>query len=185
MMLSYVFLISGWIAYFVIHSVLAASGIKQKYHFPGYRVAYVLVSVAGLLILLLYNGSIQSAHFFESRGFPRYISLMLTTFGVMIIQASFRKYSFRGFVGLTEEEPVLKTDGVLSYVRHPIYSGLILIIVGFFLFIPNLPTLISCLCMLIYIPVGMMLEERKLVATYGNAYEEYRNRVPALFPNFK
>jgi protein-S-isoprenylcysteine O-methyltransferase Ste14 len=184
-MASYVLLISGWIAYFAVHSLLAAPRIKQKFQFAGYRIAYVSISVVGLLILLLYNGSIPSAPFFESHGFPRYVSLVLTTFGVMIIQGSFRQYSFKGFVGLAQEEPVLKTDGILGYVRHPIYSGLILVIAGFFLFIPNLPTLISCLCMLVYIPIGMMLEERKLIAFYGTAYHEYRNKVPALFPKLK
>lgn len=184
-MQSYIMLISGWIAYLALHSLLAAPGIKKRYHFAGYRIMYVALSVVGLFALLLYNGSIESAHFFVSAGFPRYVSLMLTTFGVMIIQGSFRQYSFKGFVGLTEEEPVLKTEGILGYVRHPIYAGLILVTFGFFLFIPNLPTLISCMCMLIYIPIGMRLEERKLLAFYGAAYEEYRNRVPALFPNLK
>jgi methanethiol S-methyltransferase len=183
--MEYAVLICGWIAYFTIHSLLASTKIKQRFHFAGYRIVYVAISVAGLLILLFYNGSIEGPHFFLSQGFPRYISLLITTFGVMIIQSSFSKFSFKGFVGATEEAPVLKTDGILGHIRHPIYSGTILIIVGFFLFIPNLPTLISCLCMLLYLPIGILLEERKLIAMFGDAYLEYRNRVPALVPRFK
>jgi protein-S-isoprenylcysteine O-methyltransferase Ste14 len=184
MITQYLILVAGWVAYFAIHSGLASPAIKQRYHFRGYRVVYVIISVAGFLALLLYNGSIAAEHFFVSSGPPRYVSLMLTTFGVMIIQSSFRQYTFMGFVGVKEEKSGLRTDGILKHVRHPIYSGTILVIIGFFLFIPNLPTLVSCICMLAYLPIGILLEERKLIATYGDAYREYRSRVPALIPRF-
>src|SRR5678815_2456937 len=110
---------------------------------------------------------------------------MLTTFGVMIIQSSFRQYSFMGFIGLKEEKQDFRTGGILQYVRHPIYSGIILVVVGFFLFIPNPPTMVSCICMLVYLPIGIVLEERKLVAMYGDVYRTYREQVPALVPKLK
>jgi protein-S-isoprenylcysteine O-methyltransferase Ste14 len=184
-MTEYIILAFGWIAYFSIHSLLASTTVKKRFSFSGYRIVYTIISVVGFLALLLYNGSIASTPFFVSEGLPRYISLMLTTFGVMIIQTSFRQYSFKGFIGLSEEKSELRTDGVLKFVRHPIYSGTILIIVGFFLFIPNLPTMVSCICMLAYIPIGMMLEEKKLLAMYGDSYREYRGRVPAFIPRMK
>ena len=84
-----------------------------------------------------------------------------------------------------DEISELKKDGILGYVRHPIYTGTILVILGFFLFIPNLPTLVSCMCMLLYLPIGIYLEEKKLIALYGSAYLEYRDKVPALFPRLK
>lgn len=170
---SYIILVVGWLIYFVLHSTMAGRVN---------RVLYVVVSTAGLLALLFYNGSIHSLKFFVSEGPIRYVSLMLTTFGVMVIQTSFRQYSFKGFIGVGEEKKELKTDGVLQYVRHPIQAGVILVVLGFFFFIPNLPTLISCLCVLIYIPIGIYLEEKKLVKTYGDQYLEYKKRVPAIFP---
>jgi methanethiol S-methyltransferase len=185
MQMQYLILIAGWIVYFTIHSLLASPAIKRRFPFAGYRIVYVIVSVAGFLAMLLYNGNIEAANFFVSRGFPRYASLLLTTVGVMIIQGSFRQYSFKGFVGVKNEASELKTDGILGYVRHPIYTGTILIIIGFFLFIPNMPTLLSCICMLLYLPIGIYLEEKKLVAMYGNAYLEYKNKVPALFPRLR
>jgi protein-S-isoprenylcysteine O-methyltransferase Ste14 len=143
----------------------------------------VLFSTAGLLALLFFNASIHSLKFFVSEGPMRYVSLMLTTFGVMIIQSSFRQYSFKGFIGFGDETKELRTDGILKHVRHPILAGLILIVLGFFFFIPNLPTMISCICVLIYVPIGIYLEEKKLVAIYGDAYVEYQKKVPAIFPN--
>lgn len=178
----YVLLVVGWILYFALHSILAMNAVKSKFSPKLFRLFYVLFSTGGLLALLFYNGGIHSLKFFVSEGPIRYVSLVLTTFGVMIIQSSFRQYSFKGFLGLADEKKELKTDGVLQYVRHPIQAGLVLVVLGFFFFLPNLPTLISCVCVLIYIPIGIYLEEKKLVATYGDQYTEYQKRVPAIFP---
>jgi protein-S-isoprenylcysteine O-methyltransferase Ste14 len=178
----YIILVGGWILYFVLHSVLASNSVKSKFPPRLFRMFYVFLSTAGLLGLLFYNGSIHSLKFFVSDGPVRYVSLMLTTFGVMIAQSSFRQFNFKGFIGFGEEKKELQTEGVLKYVRHPIQAGIILIVLGFFFFIPNLPTLISCVCILIYIPIGLYLEEKKLVAVYGDQYIEYRKKVPAIIP---
>jgi len=178
----YILLIGGWTLYFALHSVLAMDSVKSKFPPRVFRLFYVLISTGGLLGLLFYNGSINSLKYFVSDGPIRYVSLMLTTLGVMIIQSSFRQYSFKGFVGLGEEKKELRTDGVLQFVRHPILAGLILVTIGFFFFIPNLPTLISCACILLYIPIGIFLEEKKLIAIYGDQYLDYKKRVPAIVP---
>jgi len=169
----YLILVGGWVLYFVLHSAMAGRTN---------RIVYVLISTAGLLALLFYNGSIHSLKFFNSDGPFRWISLAFTIAGVMIIQTSFRQFNFKGFVGLTDEKRELKTDGILGVIRHPIQAGIILIVLGFFFFIPNLPTLLSCLCILIYIPIGLYFEEKKLVAIYGDQYVKYRNEVPAMIP---
>ncbi len=169
----YLILVGGWVLYFFLHSAMAGRVN---------RIVYVLISTVGLLALLFYNGSIHSLKFFVSEGPIRYLSLVLTTFGVMIIQSSFRQYNFKGFIGLSNENKQLKTDGILQYVRHPIQAGIILVVLGFFFFIPNLPTLISCACIFIYIPIGIYFEEKKLVASYGDQYIEYRKKVPAIIP---
>ncbi len=183
--MSYVYLVTGWVVYFALHSLLALDSIKSRFPARVFRIFYVILSSAGLLGLLFLNGSIPSLKFFASEGPVRYISLLLTTFGVMIIQSSFRQYSFKGFVGVSDEQPSLKTDGVLQYVRHPILAGVVLIVLGFFFFIPNLPTLVSCACVLLYVPIGMYFEEKKLVRTYGDAYREYQKKVPAIIPFLK
>lgn len=180
--MSYLILIAGWIVYFALHSILALPSVKKRFHPTRFRLLYSLLSLAGLLLLLFWNGKIQSELFIASKGPVRYLSLMLTTFGVMIIQVTFRQYSLRGFIGLAEEKTELKTTGILQYVRHPIYSGTILITLGFLLFIPNLPTLLSCCCIFAYLPIGIRLEEKKLEEFYGDAYRAYKKRVPSLIP---
>ena len=127
----------------------------------------------------------NSNYFFESGGAIRYLSLVLTTFGVMTIQLAFRQYRAKSFVGLAPEEQTLRRKGILNVIRHPIYSGLILMTVGFFLFIPNLASLIASVCILTYLPIGIYLEERKMVQLFGQDYIDYLKEVPALIPRLK
>ena len=184
----YSILIISWAGYFLFHSWLAstlvkdffAKKLKRKFHY--YRLSYNILSTVGLFGLFLLNGSISSAAFFESTGLARYVSLLLATLGVFVINASFRQYKLSSFLGFREENEGFTSDGILGKVRHPIYSGTILIVLGFFLFNPNLPTLISMLCIFFYLAIGIKLEERKLAQKFGNAYLEYKKRVPMLAP---
>jgi methanethiol S-methyltransferase len=186
--MSLIILVAGWLIFFVVHSLLAAERTKEFVaRFFGnsrrfYRLFYTIISTATLIFMLVLNGSIPSEHFFRNDGVVRYLSLMFTTFGVMTIQLSFRQYDFKSFVGFREEPKELKIGGILKRVRHPIYSGIILITIGFFLFIPNVPTMISCICILLYLPVGIYLEERKLIKTFGDEYRHYKTEVPTIMP---
>ncbi|HMP99447.1 MAG TPA: isoprenylcysteine carboxylmethyltransferase family protein [Cyclobacteriaceae bacterium] len=186
---AYLILILAWIIYFFIHSALATEKVKNivSEKLPSlnrfYRLFYSLISTVGLMYLLLLNGAIKEEPFFVSEGVIRYLSLGFTAFGVIIISQAFKQYRFSSFVGLAAEDSKdFKRSGILAKVRHPIYSGLILIVIGFFLFIPNLPTLISCLCILAYLPIGIYLEEQKLIKLIGQKYIAYKKEVPAIMP---
>jgi protein-S-isoprenylcysteine O-methyltransferase Ste14 len=188
--MTYGVLIGGWIAYLTLHSLLASDRVKNAAqqglgrNYRYYRLGYSVLATLGLVALLVINGGISSDYYFEPSGLPRYISLVLTTVGVMVMQRAFKNYRLKSFLGFEPEESRLRTGGALAWVRHPIYSGLILITVGFFLFIPNLPTLISCCSILLYLPIGIYLEERKLIRAFGDDYLKYRKEVPALVPRW-
>ena len=189
--MDYFALAGGWILYFTVHSAMASNHFKEAsrrvlgsgYRF--YRLFYSTVSLVGLVLLLLLNANMNDNYFFSSEGPIRYLSLVLTTFGVMTIQLAFRQYRASSFLGLAPEEHALRREGILKVIRHPIYSGLILMTVGFFLFIPNAAALITSVCILLYLPIGISLEEKKMIRTFGQAYLDYRREVPALIPRLK
>ncbi len=175
--------------YFFSHSLFASNAVKNivMNRMPGiyrfYRLIYSGFSVVGLFALFFLNSSMGSPNFFDPNGIPRYLSLMFAAFGVILIKIVFRSYSLSSFIGLSEEKgQVLVTSGILGSIRHPIYSGTILIAIGFWLFSPNLPTLVSVICIFVYIPIGIIFEERKLIRQFGEAYAAYRTKVPALIP---
>jgi methanethiol S-methyltransferase len=187
-MANYGLLVLGWIVYFAIHSVLAADSVKLIFKkllqngFRFYRIFYSIISTIGLLALLVLNATMETERLFNPEGLVQYLSLMLATFGVIIVSRAFKEHNALGFVGLKPEEIKFRRSGILNYVRHPIYSGTILIVVGFFLFTPTMATLASTLCILGYLPIGIYLEEKKLIRQFGNQYIQYKKEVPSLIP---
>jgi protein-S-isoprenylcysteine O-methyltransferase Ste14 len=187
---SYVSLILGWIVYFFVHSLLAADSIKKYFkrqlgkNFSVYRVIYVLISTIGLWYLIRLNTSIHSELLF-SNTISKYVGYVVMAIGISVIAQSFRKYSLSGFLGLANENSDLHVSGILKYVRHPIYLGTILIVSGYWFVRPDYPTLTSVTMILIYLVIGIRLEERKLVKAFGEAYLKYKREVPMIFPRLK
>ena len=77
-------------------------------------------------------------------------------------------------------EPLFRATGILRIVRHPWYSGGIA-----FVWAAGPVTTVSLavkIVLSVYLLVGAVLEERKLVAQWGASYQEYQQRVPMLIP---
>jgi protein-S-isoprenylcysteine O-methyltransferase Ste14 len=82
---------------------------------------------------------------------------------------------------LSEEKLVI--TGLYRWVRHPLYTAGLLFIWLTPVMTVNWLTLYVGVT--IYLVVGAMFEERKLVKAFGQAYEDYRKRTPMLVPGLK
>jgi protein-S-isoprenylcysteine O-methyltransferase Ste14 len=87
-----------------------------------------------------------------------------------------------GWVRIHRARDALVTAGVYAAVRHPQYLGLILVIVGFLVQWPTIPTLLMA-PVLVYAYLRLAkAEEAALRTRFGAAYDAYAVRVPALLP---
>jgi protein-S-isoprenylcysteine O-methyltransferase Ste14 len=82
----------------------------------------------------------------------------------------------------TGDKPALITAGVYRLSRHPAYLSFVSLAFGTFLVIPNLVTLILLAYTGVVTYGHTVEEEKKLLAMYGQEYEEYRKKVGMFLP---
>jgi methanethiol S-methyltransferase len=139
-----------WIAYFTLHSILALIPVKNFFLSLGlkpqaYRLFYVIFATLSLFCIVLYSAMIKSDYIISSNKILKLLGLILAGWGFIIAKEGFRSYDTKAFLGLgnLKAEDEFKTDGLLKKIRHPLYSGSILLVIGYFLFDPKTTTLIS------------------------------------------
>jgi len=96
-------------------------------------------------------------------------------------------WSFLGFRQLVpinqEKHQKLVVRGAYRYVRHPLYAaGLVLIWL-----IPRMTLNMMALnlSLSLYLVIGALIEERKLLQEFGEDYAAYQDRTPMLFPKLR
>lgn len=187
-------LLLGWLAYALLHSLLAAFGVKAAIgrrwpaFMPWYRLAYNLIAVAALLPLAWLVHATPGDWLWRWTGGGAWLANGLALAACAGFVFSARYYDMGEFIGLRqlrEHAPRVDRPGgfVVSpfhrFVRHPWYCfGLVLVWTRDMT--PAL--LLSALAITLYFVVGSRFEERKLLALHGEKYRRYRARVPALFP---
>jgi protein-S-isoprenylcysteine O-methyltransferase Ste14 len=80
-----------------------------------------------------------------------------------------------------KQEPELVTSGPYRSVRHPIYSGLLLAILGTAL-ATNVYWLIALAVMAAYFIYSATVEERLMTRSFPAAYPAYRAKTKMLIP---
>lgn len=81
-----------------------------------------------------------------------------------------------------KDEPELVTSGPYRYVRHPIYSGLLLAVLGTAL-ATNLYLLIALVLVGAYFIYSATVEERLMTDTFPGAYGKYKTATKMLVPS--
>lgn len=185
-------IVLAWLGYFALHSLLAASGIKARVarrwpqFMPGYRVVFNAVATLALLPVLWLVYAAESTWLWQWRGAWSWAADAVTLTAILCFIASARSYDLREFLGLRQlrerSNDVAQAFTVSSFhrfVRHPWYTIALVLIWTRDM---NAPLLVSALAITGYIVVGSMLEEQKLIASYGDTYRRYRAAVPGLIP---
>ena len=87
-----------------------------------------------------------------------------------------------GFILKNKE---LAQNGPYALVRHPLYTGNILLVIGFAIAgQPLWAVPVALLFFWFYYPTAIEYEDRKLRRIFGTAWEQWSARTPALMPRF-
>jgi protein-S-isoprenylcysteine O-methyltransferase Ste14 len=84
------------------------------------------------------------------------------------------------------EESQIQENEIYSILRHPTYSGVLLIALGGAFFTFTYLSFVAYLVLLtgFYMHI-YLVEEKELIKRFGNSYREYQNKVPAVYVNVK
>jgi protein-S-isoprenylcysteine O-methyltransferase Ste14 len=134
---------------------------------------------------LIFNPRIEilNNRFVPDSASTRYAGLAITVAGIAFaIWARFslgRNWSSNVTVKVNHE---LRRDGPYAFVRHPIYSGLLLGLFGTALAIGEMRALIGFVLAFIGWRTKSLVEERFMQEQFGDRYSLYKREVKALIP---
>jgi methanethiol S-methyltransferase len=185
-----------WSAWCVLHSLLITPAVTGRIqnrwgrYFAYYRLGYNLFSLLTLLPLWAYTKSLSSLRGVLWSWPYSPVQVLIALLGVAMMIAGGRAYDLPFFLGLRQIRDSratsllsapgpLKFSGVLGMVRHPWYCGGLLLVWTQKM---DPPIIITSLIFSAYFVVGALLEERKLIRNYGQAYRDYQREVSMFFP---
>lgn len=88
----------------------------------------------------------------------------------------------KGWTQIHSARGGLVTDGIYAYARHPQYTGLFLVIIGFLIQWPTfLTVLMAPILVYAYFHLGKV-EESRSEQEFGDSYKNYARKVPMFIP---
>lgn len=174
-----VVIIAGWVAFW-IYWLAAAVGVKagrpRSARFVGLRVGVLLV------ILTLIRLRVFKGHSAATDPWLDGIGLMLFALGLAVAVWA-RLYLGRnwGMPMTQKEHPELVTTGPYRIVRHPIYTGMLLAMVGTTIAV-NPYGLVVVLAVGTYFVYSALAEERFMASRFPDTYQAYRRSTKMLIP---
>lgn len=186
-----------WIGYCFLHSFLISVSFTNiitrllKNYYAFYRLFYVSISLILLIPLINYTNQIDRA-IIISYSFYWSVIRYIFMYGSLLLffWAFFFSYDPLSFFGIRQilnfnknkeknSTAEIKQNGLLGIIRHPMYLALII-----YLWCQTFRVvdIIINTILTIYVIIGTILEEKKLVLEFGDAYKHYQQQVPMLIP---
>ncbi len=187
--INHVTLVVSLAIYFFLHSLLANQKIKMRIVKMGmpynwYRIAYNSIAIITLLPVVYTYTLCSKSTLLPFPGWVFFIGILLEFTGMILLILSLKQYRLEEFMGLeqlsrkqVQGQDHLVTSGLNAWVRHPLYFASLLILWGWWLTAPSPAVSLIVVISTIYLKIGSILEEQKLVNTFGKAYEVYRQKV--------
>jgi len=190
-----------FLAFALMHSLSASHSFKAKLFRLSpklkawYRVLYNLVSLT--LIGFWWISLPQDSILYQLSGFPFFLLIVLQIVFAWLFLKSIFAQNGMIFLGIKQvlsniregklpnylDEPrrgKLVTTGLYRFMRHPMYTFAMLVLICSPVMTMNL--LYSIIIFALYFWIGSYFEERNLTKRFGEDYREYQKNVPRFIP---
>jgi len=185
--------------YGILHSALAAHRTKdwvrqwwgEKLYHRFYRLFFSIQAAVLFIPVLLLVSLLPDKILYRIPSPWVYISIALQIVAVFGILHSIMLTGMLRFTGIQQalepdlaQKPIpLVNRSLYSWVRHPIYTSMFLLL--WLVPVMSWNILALNIGISVYNIIGAMLEERKLKSEFGQAYVEYSRRTAFLIPGIK
>jgi protein-S-isoprenylcysteine O-methyltransferase Ste14 len=174
-----------------------ATGCLKRWlgeRFRFYRLFFNAVAILTLIPVLWYASALRQEPVWRWEGAWAVVRYTMLGCGILLALAGGRHYSFGQFTGISQIRKGaasgfgtgglsagggIDSSGVLGLVRHPWYTAVVLLIWSGDL---DMAALVGNSVLTVYVVIGTLLEERKLVHEFGDAYRSYQKRVSMFVP---
>jgi protein-S-isoprenylcysteine O-methyltransferase Ste14 len=195
--MKYLLIACLWAAYCSLHSFLISIRFTKlmtrllRNYYAFYRLFYVVLSFILLVLLINFTAHADNTILITyplPLNILRYI--LISGSLIMFAWAFFFNYDSLSFFGIRQilnfvkkkkinPSDEIKKNGLLGINRHPMYFALII-----YLWCQTFRAadLVVNTVLTIYIIIGTLLEEKKLVLEFGDSYIKYQEEVPMLIP---
>ncbi|MFX0083271.1 MAG: methyltransferase family protein [Candidatus Hodarchaeota archaeon] len=144
---------------------------------------FPIIWIVTLITIPIINSSLLRAFFPENSSyFDDYWNLFaLLGITFIIIGINFAKRGRKRYRIMSTDEKVSKliTSGIYRIIRHPTYSGWVIIFLGAALISDSLTSLILCPIIYFILEFHALIEEKLiLIPKYGEKYEKFKKKTP-------
>ena len=183
------YIVVFWVAWLVIW-IVAARGVKKvRAHEPtSTRLAYILPKILTALLLFspMFRRGVLSQRFIGISPAAQWTGVAFTALGILFtIWARVhigRNWSAR--VVIKEQHELVRT-GPYRFVRHPIYTGLLIAIAGTALVTGEWRGVVALVFAILGFAWKAKREEAILFGEFGEDYARYRSETGMLLPRIR
>lgn len=173
-----------WLAWLFIWIVAAPFSLKKKQDEKNARLQHTIPTIFGI-VTVFHHGEVPALDWgalYDSAAL-KYAGIALTVAGhAFSIWARLHlgKY-WSGTVALKEGHKIIST-GPYAFVRHPIYTGLFLAVLGSAMAAATIEAFVGLAVMFCGYIVKWRREEKLLIGEFGQEYRDYMARTKAIIP---
>ena len=170
----------GWLAFWVYWLAEAVNSKSNVGRAPRY--VAVRLGVVAVVVVMLRTNVLNACTAFVTDPVLQAIGVVLFVLGLALaVWARVHLGRNWGMPMSEKAEPELVTSGPYGYVRHPIYSGIILAMLGTALGV-GVAWLIIAALMGAYFVVSATVEEQTMARQFPQAYPAYKRSTRMLVP---
>jgi protein-S-isoprenylcysteine O-methyltransferase Ste14 len=171
------------IVYWVISAFRVRKNKKTEPMASRLAISLVVIGALELLFRSRFSSATLQDSFMPYMPAVRYLGILLLWGGVAF--AIWARYHIGEYwsarVAVKEDHRVIDL-GPYAHIRHPIYSGILLGLIGTALAVGNWRAVVAFLVILVVLILKARAEEKLLTEQLGNAYVEYKKRTGMLIP---